>query len=146
MVCYQSVPDGARGMRFCGQKTGDCWEESWHEMYPDNRTQKYSKDDKETVCCYVTYAFWTESTLCSCLNVKELLAWNRPDIWRLSDCNGIQIHNHLVCKWKLNRLTKLAKWLKWLNSWVFVYELSGCGFKSRYDDKERWWHTNWIDW
>ena len=34
-----------------------------------------------TVCsCHVTYAFQSESTLYSCLNVKELLARNRRDI------------------------------------------------------------------
>ena len=32
------------------------------------------------------------------LNVKELLAQNRSDIWSLSDCNEIRTHNHLV-KW-----------------------------------------------
>ena len=33
-------------------------EESWHEMDAGKRTQKYIKDDKETVCSYhVTYAF-----------------------------------------------------------------------------------------
>ena len=35
----------------------------------------------------------------------------------LSDCNGAQTHNHLVRKWALN-------------GWVFIYELSGCGFES----------------
>ena len=50
---------------------------------------------------HVTYTFQSESTLYSCLNVKELLAWKRRDIWPV-----------------------------WLNSWVFVYGLSGCGFKS----------------
>ena len=55
-----------------------------------------------TVCsCHVTYAFQSESTLNSCLNVKEHLARHRREIWSFSDCN-----------------------------WVFVYELSGCGFKS----------------
>ena len=33
-----------------------------------------------TVCsCHVTYAFQSESTLCSCLNVKELLARSRRE-------------------------------------------------------------------
>ena len=33
------------------------------------------------VCSYhVTYAFQNESTLCICLNVKELLARSRPEI------------------------------------------------------------------
>ena len=35
-----------------------------------------------TVCsCHATYAFQSESTLYSCLNVKELLAWSRREIW-----------------------------------------------------------------
>ena len=56
-----------------------------------------------TVCSYhVTYAFYSESTLCSYLNVKELLAQNQRSDWPV-----------------------------WLNGWVFVYELSGCGFESR---------------
>ena len=81
-----------------------------------------------TVCFYhVTYAFQSESTLYSCLNVKELLARSRREIWRWSDCNWIRTHNHLVHKRTLNHL---AIWPAWLNGWVFVYELSGCGFES----------------
>ena len=38
--------------------------------------------------------------------------------------NGIETHNHLVCKQTLNHLTELVK--------VFIYELSGCRFESRY--------------
>ena len=114
-----------------------------------------------TVCYYhVKYAFQSESTLYSCLNVRELLAWNRWDIWILSDCNVSGTHKHLVCKRKLSHLVKLAKWLScvvssclygafdclflschvrsyhviwsvWLNGWVFVYKLSGFGFEFR---------------
>ena len=41
-----------------------------------------------TVCSYhVTYVFQSESTLYSCLNVKELLAQSRREIWSWSDCN-----------------------------------------------------------
>ena len=47
----------------------------------------------------------------SCLNAKELLAWNRCDIWRLNDSNGIRTHSHLVCKRTLNHLAKLTNWL-----------------------------------
>ena len=44
-------------------------------------TPKISMNNKFLVCCYhVTYAFQSESTLYSCLNVKELLALNRYDI------------------------------------------------------------------
>ena len=50
-----------------------------------------------TVCYYhVKYLFQSESTLYSCLNVKELLAQNRCDIWSLGDSGNIQTHNHLV--------------------------------------------------
>ena len=43
-----------------------------------------------TVCsCHVTYAFQGESTLYSCLNVKELLARSRREIWKICDeCDG----------------------------------------------------------
>ena len=60
-----------------------------------------------TACSYhATYMFQSESTLYSCLNVKEPLAQNRHEIWSLSDCNGTQTHNHLVCK-----RTRRAKWI-----------------------------------
>ena len=39
----------------------------------------------------------------------------------LSDGNWSRTHNHLVCKGTLNHSA---------NDWVFVYELSGCGFES----------------
>ena len=65
-----------------------------------------------TVCyCHVTYAFHSESTLYSCLNVKELLTRSRGEIWKLSDSNWTRTQNHLVPKRTLNHLVKLAKWL-----------------------------------
>ena len=65
------------------------------------------------IACFfhVTYEFESESTLYSCLNVKELLARSRRHIGRLSDCNGTRIHNHLVPKRTLNHLAQLTKWL-----------------------------------
>ena len=63
--------------------------------------------------------FQSESTLYSCLNVKELLAQSWREILSLCDCNWTSTHNHLVHKWQV-----------WLNGRVFIYELSGCGFKS----------------
>ena len=85
-----------------------------------------------TVCYYhATYAFQSESTLYSCLNVKELLVWNRCDIWRLSDSNRIQTQNHLVCEQTINHLVKLAFLAKWLSAclptkrlWVRISLLS----------------------
>ena len=51
---------------------------------------------KNTVCSYhVTYAFQSESILYSCLNVKELPAQDRCEIWSLSDCNRTRMHNHI---------------------------------------------------
>ena len=62
-----------------------------------------------TVCTYhVTCAFQHESALYSCLNVKELLAWNRRKIWSWNDCNYTRTYNHLACKQALNHLAKLA--------------------------------------
>ena len=73
------------------------------------------------ICSYhVTYVFQSESTLCSCLTVKELLARNIRDIWNLSDSNEIRTHNHLVRKWTLNHLARVSG-----------YELSRCGLESR---------------
>ena len=78
-----------------------------------------------TVCsCHVTYAFQSESTLYSCLNVKELLARSRRKIRSLSDWYWTRTQNHLVRKRTLNHLAKLT------NGWVFVYELSGSGLES----------------
>ena len=79
-----------------------------------------------TVCYYdVTYVFQSESTLYSWLNIKDLLARNRHDIWSLSDSNEIRTYNH----WVVNQHSTTG--LVWLNGWVFVYELCGCGFESR---------------
>ena len=65
-----------------------------------------------SVCsCDVTYAFQSESTLYSCLNVKELLARSRREIWSLSDYNWTRTQNQLVRKRTLNHLASLAKWL-----------------------------------
>ena len=57
-----------------------------------------------TACSYhVTYAFQSESTLYSCLNVNKLLARNRREILSLSEYNWTRTHNHLVRKsWTLN--------------------------------------------
>ena len=88
------------------------------------------KSENLTVCYYhVTYAFQSESTFYSCLNVKELLARNRCDIWSLSNSNGIWTHNHLVQKRALKNLEKLAKWLSCVMStylciWLYVIIMS----------------------
>ena len=65
------------------------------------------------------YVFQSESTLYSCLNVNEVLAQNRSEIWSLSDCNGTQTHNQLVRKKTLKHLAKLLS--KWLSCVVITY-------------------------
>ena len=80
------------------------------------------KVQNRIVCSYrVTYAFQSESTLYICLNVKELLAQSRREIWSLSDCNWTRTHNQLVRKRTLNHLAKLAK--NFLNDWAVVWVL-----------------------
>ena len=37
----------------------------------------------------------------NCFHIYELLTQNRFDIWKLSNSNRIQTHNHLVLKWIL---------------------------------------------
>ena len=94
-----------------------------------------------TVCFYhVTYEFESESTLYSCLHVKELLARNRRDIWRLSDCNGTRTHNHLVRKRTLNHLAKLSKWLSSAVS-TSLYGAFDCVVLSCHVPVWEWIHT-----
>ena len=58
-----------------------------------------------TVCsCHVTYAFQSESTLYSCMNIKEPLARSGREIWGWSDYNWTETKNHLVLKRTLNHL------------------------------------------
>ena len=94
-----------------------------------------------TECFYhVTYEFDSESTLYSCLNVKELLARNRRHIWRLSDCNGTRTHNHLICKRTVNHLAKLAKWLSRAVT-TYLYGAFECMFLSCHVRVWQWIHT-----
>ena len=80
-----------------------------------------------TVCCYhVTNVFHNESLLYSCLDVKELLARSRSDLWSLSDSNGIRTHNHSVHKRTLNHSAKLVKWLSCIVSNYLYGALTVC--------------------
>ena len=97
-----------------------------------------------TVCSYhIAYAFQSDSTLYVCLNVKELLARNRRKIWSLSDCNCNRTHNHLVCKWKLNHLAKLAKWLGCVVR-TYLYGVFDCMLSSCHVRVSEWIQTLWL--
>ena len=67
--------------------------------YAKNKNFLIYSRKKNTVCYYhVTQAFPSESTPYSCLNVKELLARNRPDIQSLNNSKGNKSNNHLYHK------------------------------------------------
>ena len=77
---------------------------------------------------HVKYPLQSECTPYSCLNVKELLAQNRHNIWSLCDSNRIPTHKHLVHKQTVNHLTKLASLAKWMSvclqtkwMWIPIY-------------------------
>ena len=79
--------------------------------------------------CHVMYAFQSESTLYNYLNVKELLARNRWNFWKLSDCNWTRTQNHLVRQRTLNHLLKLTKWFSCILN-TYLYGTFDCMFLS----------------
>ena len=91
---------------------------------PPPKKTPFNRDGKsffQNVCsCHVTYAFQSESTLYSYLNVKELFAQSRHKIWSLSDCNWNRTQNHFVPTRTFNHLTKLALWIDWPNGLGFT--------------------------
>ena len=106
----------------------DYWEENIAKFLKTSIFKDICK--RATVCsCHVTYALQSESTLCSCLNFKKLLAQSRREIWSLSNCNWTRTHNPLVHKWALNHLAKLVSLAKWLSVclWTkWLFESSCC--------------------
>ena len=93
-----------------------------------------------SVCSYhVTYAFQSESKLYSCLNVKELLAQRRREIWGLSDCNWTGTHNHLVHKLTLKHGCGFESSCSHLNSFLLFqkdincikFAVESCGWRLR---------------
>ena len=60
-------------------------------------TYLYGAFDYMLLSCHVRMSEWIHTPyLPEC---QELLPRNRRNIWRLNDCNGTRIHNHLVSKW-----------------------------------------------
>ena len=71
-----------------------------------------------------------------CLNVKELLARSRREIWRWSDCNWIRTHNHLVHKRTLNHFSQAGQMIElcceYLSVrciWLYVFIMSRTRFR-----------------
>ena len=92
-----------------------------------------------TVCSYdvnVTYACQSESTLYS-LDLAPVLSKEFLDIQATIECGFIlkgirgmiKTHSQMHCTDKYLQHSSVI-WPAWLNSWVFVYAPSGCGFES----------------
>ena len=71
---------------------------------------------------HVTYAFQSESTI---------------DIQATIECGFTlkRVRDMIITYSQMHRTDKFSQhssiiWPAWLNGWVFVYELSGCGFES----------------
>ena len=101
--------------------------------------------------CLVPCAFQSDTTVYSCLNVKDTLAWSRPKIWNLSDCNWTLAQNHLVRKQTFNYLAKLAKWLNFVLStylyagiWLYVLVMSRTRFRMHPYSIVSWISRNWL--
>ena len=61
------------------------------------------------------------------MSIKEFFARNKCEIQVLSDSNWNQTHNYLVCKWTLNHLAILAKWLSCVVG-TYLYDAFNCMF------------------
>ena len=73
--------------------------------------------------------FHSESTLYSCLIVKELLAQSSREIRSWRDCKWTRTQNRLLVKRTLNHLAKLTKWLSCVLS-TYLYGAFDCMFLS----------------
>ena len=109
-------------------------------FYLPKKIKKHEICKRLTVCFHhVTYAFQSESTLYSCLNLKELLAGSRREIWSLSDSNWTRAHSLLVRKRTLNHLAKLAKSLSCVVS-TYLQGAFDCMFLSCHVRVSEWIH------
>ena len=86
------------------------------------------------------YKFYSESTLHSCINVKDPFARNRRHTQHLSDSNGIWTHNHLDRKRTLNHLAKMTKWLSCVLS-AYLYDPFDCVLLSCHVQVLEWIYT-----
>ena len=62
-----------------------------------------------TVCFYCHIHGYKESTFCNSLTVKELLAQDRRDIWKLTDFHGTRTNKHLHRKRRINHLVQMGE-------------------------------------
>ena len=103
-------------------------------VQPSNSSNKYSNLAKKEnlycifLSCHIRVSEW----------IYTLYFYT---LWSLSDCNGTQTHmiqhdnSQMRCTDQYSQHSSII-WPVWLNDWVFVHELSGCGFHSRYSHLE----------
>ena len=66
-------------------RTHFLWKTSKRLLLYGREVTSFKRGSLLTVCCcHVTYTFQSESTLYNCLNVKEILARSRREIWSLA--------------------------------------------------------------
>ena len=99
-----------------------------------------------TVCSYHDrYAFQSESTLFSCVDVKELLAWRRCEIWSLRDCNETQTHNQTNTQLfsQTGQMIELCyEYLSLWCIWLYVLILSRMRFRVNSHSIVAWFSRN----
>ena len=108
----------------------------WYHL-PWKKEQRYVSKSKIKFLKYMIFWNWLLYMLWT------IKVWSRSHFWKTDYEGRIQnpieykylpsqvtamvfkLNNHLVHKQTLNHLVPV-----WLNGWVFIYELSGCGFES----------------
>ena len=102
-----------------------------HLPWSYNSWQPYSNDHFHWLYVTITSRTRVRMNLDSIVyvNVKEIFARSRLHIWSLSDSNGSWMNTLPFNQTGQIWLIGLSKLLSVsLNGWVFVHELSGCGF------------------
>ena len=69
-------------MRFCGNERGACGLEKKVDLkcMELNALKNIARMTRRLCFYHATYACYSDSSICSCLNIKEVLAQNRRDI------------------------------------------------------------------
>ena len=96
-------------LKCCNALHPSCWH-WWLQVWPTSWRFCKFRYSLVFLSCHMTAL--RESSSWSCLNVKDLFAGNKHDIWNLNDCNWAQTCNYLVHSQKLNQLPKLPQ-LNW---------------------------------
>ena len=106
-------------------------EEEKHVMFwLEKDISKVENTDCKFLLCHVRVSEWIHNLYC--LNVNELLARSRREIWSLSDCKWTRTQNHLARKLTTQHIAPMdfAEYLR----------------KSDVSDNGKVYYTNWTSW